>query len=150
MPSVNLDLVRSILSGWERGDFASAHWAHPEIEMVWVGGPSPGSRTGLAEMAKGERDFLSAWEGYRTEAEEYRQLDDERVLGANPLQRKGQRKRTGGRADMDEVGEPVPHSRRQGDEARRLLGPRARARRPGPHAGHRHLTPPRQSRRPQP
>jgi hypothetical protein len=28
----------------------------------------------------GARDFLSAWEEYRVEAEEYRELDDERVL----------------------------------------------------------------------
>jgi ketosteroid isomerase-like protein len=31
-------------------------------------------------MATGFRDFLSAWEGYRAEVDEYRELDGERVL----------------------------------------------------------------------
>jgi hypothetical protein len=31
-------------------------------------------------MIDGFRDFLSAWEAYRIEAEEYRELDGERVL----------------------------------------------------------------------
>jgi hypothetical protein len=35
---------------------------------------------GLSGMAEGFRELLSAWEEVRTEAEEYRELDDERVL----------------------------------------------------------------------
>jgi hypothetical protein len=58
----NLDLVRSIHAAWERGDYSSTEWAHPEIEYVWVGGPSPGSWTGLAGMPDGECELLSTWE----------------------------------------------------------------------------------------
>jgi hypothetical protein len=72
--------VRSIFAAWERGDFSSAEWAHPDIEFVIADGPSPGRWTGLAGLAQGVRDALSAWEGYRYEAEDYRELDDERVL----------------------------------------------------------------------
>jgi ketosteroid isomerase-like protein len=78
--SPNVDLVRSIYADWEHGDWNSADWAHPGIELVVADGPSPTSWTGLSEMANGWRDWLSAWEGYRVEAEEYRELDCRRVL----------------------------------------------------------------------
>src|SRR2546425_1983850 len=76
----NLDLVCSIWAAWERGDFGSADWAYPEIEFVWADGPRPGNWSGLVGMAEGMRDFLGAWEGFRGEVDEYRDLDDERVL----------------------------------------------------------------------
>jgi ketosteroid isomerase-like protein len=79
--SENLDLVGSIYAAWERGDFTSAGWAHPEIEFVRVAGYyGRETTTGLAGMAVGFRDFLAAWEDYSAEAKEYRELDDERVL----------------------------------------------------------------------
>ncbi len=78
--SANVDLLRLIYSGWGRGDFSSAEWAHPEIELVNDDGPAPGTWRGVAAMAEAFRDFLSAWEDYRVEVEEYRELDGERVL----------------------------------------------------------------------
>jgi ketosteroid isomerase-like protein len=79
MSSANLDLVRSICTPWERGDFTSLEWADSEIEYVTVGGLLPGGK-GLAGMEELWREGLSAWEDHRVEAEEYRELDDERVL----------------------------------------------------------------------
>ena len=32
MSSVNLNLVRSIYTAWERGDYRHLEWAHPEME----------------------------------------------------------------------------------------------------------------------
>ena len=80
MPSANLELVRSIYAAWESGDFSSADWADTAIEYVLVDGPQPGRWTGVAEMAAAWRSFAEVWGYYRVQADEYRELDDERVL----------------------------------------------------------------------
>jgi ketosteroid isomerase-like protein len=78
--SENLDLVRPIHEPLARGDFSSTEWAHPDIEFEIVDGPSPGCWTGVASATKAWDDFLSAWEDFRIEPDEYRELDGERVL----------------------------------------------------------------------
>jgi ketosteroid isomerase-like protein len=81
VPSANVKLVQSIFAAWEAGDYSRpGEWAHPEIEFVFVEGPSPGKYTGLTGLADAWRDFLSAWEEWRSVAEDYRELDDEHVL----------------------------------------------------------------------
>ena len=78
--SENLDLVRSIYADWERGEFGSRDWADPEIELATPDGPEPGRYIGHAQMASGWREFLEAWGDYRVIADEFRELDGERVL----------------------------------------------------------------------
>jgi ketosteroid isomerase-like protein len=81
MASANLELVRSIYAAWERGDYSNAEWAHPEIEWVnAIDGPSPSRGTGLAGMAESWREYISAFEELHHEADEYLELDGERVL----------------------------------------------------------------------
>lgn len=80
MASANVELVRSIYADWERGHFTTAAWADPEIEYVLVGGPAPGRWAGLSGLWQGWRGVLDAWDKLRFEAEEYRELDGERVL----------------------------------------------------------------------
>src|SRR3954468_18775386 len=75
-----LHLVRSVCANWERGDFSSAEWAHPAIQFVIVGGPDPGTWTGVTGMAEGWFRFLEAWDDFHVKAEEQRQLDRTRVL----------------------------------------------------------------------
>lgn len=75
-----MELVPSIYAAFERGDFSSAEWAHPDIEYVRADGPEPRSWTGLAGMAEGMREWLSAWQEFRAEAFECRDLDGESVL----------------------------------------------------------------------
>jgi ketosteroid isomerase-like protein len=98
--SENLDLVRSIYAAWEAGDYSRAgEWAHPEIEYVNADGPAPGSWTGAPGMAAGFRDWVTAWDGYYTEADEFRELDEGRVLVLN---RSGGRGRASG-LDLGEM-----------------------------------------------
>ena len=97
--SANLDLVRSIYADWERGEFGSAEWAHPEIETVMADGPAPSRSMGVAGAADLWRNFLNAWEGYRAEAVEYRELDAERVLVL--IRRSGRDKRSG--VDLEQI-----------------------------------------------
>jgi hypothetical protein len=78
--SENLDLVRSIVAAHERGDYNSADWADPDIEYGIVGGLMSGSWKGQAAMAGAARELFATYTAHRTVAEEFLQLDSERVL----------------------------------------------------------------------
>jgi ketosteroid isomerase-like protein len=87
----NLDVVRSIYADWERGDFSSAAWAHPDIEFVFADGPSAGRWKGLAGMAEANRDWLDAWADVRQQVDDYRDLDEARVLVLHRFRARGKR-----------------------------------------------------------
>ena len=78
--SGNVALVRAVYDQWERGDFSSAEWADPDIELVMGDGPTPGTWKGRAAMSSAWREALSAFDGLSAEAEEIRELDSTRVL----------------------------------------------------------------------
>ena len=79
--SEHLDLVRSIVADWEQGDFSRAEWSHPEIEHAMVGGAEGDlSWKGRSEMARAWGWWVRAFENVRVEAEDYREVDAERVL----------------------------------------------------------------------
>jgi len=48
----NVEIVRSIYAAWERGDFTSVEWAHPDIEFVVADSFDAASVTGLGGMAQ--------------------------------------------------------------------------------------------------
>ncbi len=79
MSEKNIDVVRSIYAAWERGDFTMGEQFDPELEFVAADGAETGT-AGLQETAEGVRDFLSRWEDFRLHADEYREVDDTRVL----------------------------------------------------------------------
>jgi ketosteroid isomerase-like protein len=56
-------------------------------------------------MAEVWRDWLSAWEDLNVEAQEYRELDDERVLVLSPYSGRG---KTSG-LDLGQVGTKAAH-----------------------------------------
>lgn len=78
--SANMDLVREIYDRWEHGDWHAFAWADPEIEFVIADGPDPRSIVGRDAMSREWRDFLGAWRDYAIEGEEFRELDEDRVL----------------------------------------------------------------------
>jgi ketosteroid isomerase-like protein len=91
MSRENMDLVRSIFAAWERGDYSSAEWAHRDIEFVYADRPDPGSWKGLDAMAKANRNWLQAWEDVRQIAEEFRDIDDGRVLVLHHYRARGKK-----------------------------------------------------------
>ena len=115
--SENLDLVRSIVAYWERGDFSRADWADPEIDYVFPDGLLPGSWTGLEELKSGFRDWLAVWEGARYEATAFRELDPDSVL---VLARYRGRGKTSG-LEMEQLGQLASVFHLQGGKVTRLI-----------------------------
>jgi hypothetical protein len=74
------DLVRPIIEAWERGDFSDASWADAEIEFVVDDVLSRKVSSGVASLGEGWLTFLSSWEEYRVEADEFRERDRDRVI----------------------------------------------------------------------
>jgi ketosteroid isomerase-like protein len=102
--------VRSIYAAWERGDFRSADWADPQIEYIVADGPAPGRWTGLAGMRAAWREWSGELKDIRTQADEYRELDDDRVLVL--VHRTGRAKSSGIELDqMQTQGAHVHHVR---------------------------------------
>lgn len=107
MSSANVELVRSIYGAWERGDFSQADWVHPEIVYVVPDGPEPGSWRGITEVSRAFRDQLEAWDDYRVEASDFRELDDERVLALVHFRASGQTSAV----EVDQEGGEIFHLR---------------------------------------
>ena len=101
MSQENVVIVRSIYAAWERGDYSrTPEWAHPEIEWeLGADGPSPSGGTGLAGMAEDWSKFIRDFEEVHHQADEYIELDHERVLVLQHLLGRG---KTSG-VDLEQV-----------------------------------------------
>ena len=108
MSHENVELLRSMLAPWEAGDYGSTEGLHPDLEYVVADGPEPGAGKGLIGLGQAWAAWLSAWEDLRIEVDEYRELDDERVL---VLARKSGRGRQSGLEieDMHAKGAVICH-----------------------------------------
>jgi hypothetical protein len=76
MASENLQLARS---NWEKGDFKSSDWAHPDIEFVEADLPDGAARVGIPAMNRAWTEFLRNWHEFSTHPEQYLELDEGRV-----------------------------------------------------------------------
>jgi hypothetical protein len=66
--SENLDLVGSIYEDWERGEFGSVEWAHPQIVFETHGFDGTNA-SGVAALGERWREWMRAWEEYRVEGD---------------------------------------------------------------------------------
>ena len=78
MSHENVELVRSIVADWERGDYSSVGWADPEIEFMAADGPV--ITRGLEAMGRRWGEVLSAWEHFATASEDFIDAGGDRVL----------------------------------------------------------------------
>jgi ketosteroid isomerase-like protein len=73
----NVEIVREIYRAWERGDFTSNEWADPEIEFHIRAGPDEAVHHGVDAMGYAWREWLGAWDEFKTEAREFIDLGDD-------------------------------------------------------------------------
>ena len=77
MSEENVEVVRSILANWARGDYSSVDWADPDIAYRDAEGRE--SR-GLDALARRWREFLTVWDHFATTPERFIDAGDDRVL----------------------------------------------------------------------
>lgn len=75
-----VELIRGVYSAWERGDFSSIDWAHPDIEYVHADGLEPGTWRGAAGVRRAFTSFIGPWRDWRVEAEDVLEAGDGRVI----------------------------------------------------------------------
>ena len=80
MSGSDWEFLRDVYAQWGRGDFSDGEWMDPEFVMVAGDGPSSGEWRGREAAGAAWGEILNAWEGFSTEAEEFLELDDGRVL----------------------------------------------------------------------
>lgn len=65
----DIEVLHDAYAEWARGDFSHADMFTADAEFV-VAGPEPRTYSGRTGVREGWFDFLSAWNDFRTEAEE--------------------------------------------------------------------------------
>jgi ketosteroid isomerase-like protein len=82
MSEENVEIVRAMYEGRERGDMDASEFVHPEIEFARIGKDLPGDEgewRGLDGMKAASIEYLNVWDDYRFEVERMIDLGD-RVL----------------------------------------------------------------------
>jgi hypothetical protein len=87
MPRTNVERLRSLYADWAEGNFwTTGDYVDSEIEFEWVwafaeiGGMAEGRVHSLKQFTAVWLDWLKAWERFTVEAEDFIEIDDDRVL----------------------------------------------------------------------
>ena len=88
MSQENVQRLRSLYRDWAEGNFwTTGDYVDPEVEFEWewgfaeIGGMDPEGRAhGLEQLTAVWLDWLKPWERFTVEAEEFVEIDDDRVL----------------------------------------------------------------------
>ncbi len=77
----SVETLRRAYDEWARGDFSGRELFDPNIEGVWAAElPDPHVDHGVEAFFASSRDWLSAWEGFRLEAEAFLPAEDKVVV----------------------------------------------------------------------
>jgi ketosteroid isomerase-like protein len=74
----DLELVKGIFRAWERGDYSSVEWAHPDISYD-VPGPDREVR-GIEQMSRAWIHWLQSYKDFRVEARSFHRAGDTIVV----------------------------------------------------------------------
>jgi ketosteroid isomerase-like protein len=81
MSQENVERLRPVYKRWESGDFWTPEIFDPNVEVVWSPDmPDVGIYHGLAGLENGLREWFSAWDVVRMEADEFIDIDAARIL----------------------------------------------------------------------
>jgi ketosteroid isomerase-like protein len=80
MSEANVELVRSIFSHWECGDFSSVDWADPDVEFT-IPGPDSHVHHGVESMARAWAEWLDAFDEFSVVGESFHDAGDKVVVG---------------------------------------------------------------------
>jgi ketosteroid isomerase-like protein len=73
--------LRRAYEQWEQGDFSRRDLFDPNIEGVWAAElPDPHVDHGVEALFASSREWLTAWEGFRLEAEAFLPAEDKVVV----------------------------------------------------------------------
>jgi ketosteroid isomerase-like protein len=78
--SDNVEVVKAIFRGWERGDFSSVDWADEEIEFS-IPGPDRHVHRGVESMGRAWAEWLGAFDEFSVTGEEFHDGGDKVVVG---------------------------------------------------------------------
>jgi ketosteroid isomerase-like protein len=83
MAEENVEVVRRIYAGWERGDLSAAvEWFHPEVvfETFMPDAREYVTARGFAEIEAFMRSWFSQWRDYRVIGDEFQELGNDKVF----------------------------------------------------------------------